>query len=327
MPPRQRQSELPKTVEHLTQLGDPLRLRMLRVLCQQELSVGELVKVMQIPQSSGSRHLKVLSEGNWVIRRNVGTAAYYRVVLDELPPAMRTLWLAVRDQTDTLPEAQGDDTRLISVIAERITDSESFFGQHAGQWDSLRTEMFGERFTDQAMLGLIDPTWRVADLGCGTGNVTELLAPWVDRVIAIDRSPEMLDGARARLEHMGTDLSHVEFRRAELCELPFEDESIDAAVCMLVLHHVPDPLEVLREMRRVLTNTRHGGLALIIDMLAHQRADYRRAMGHEHLGFAPDQIESLMNQAGFEHVRVRPLRPDVNASGPPLFAACARIEP
>ncbi len=326
MPARERQSEHPRTVEHLTQLGDPLRLRMLRVLCRQELSVGELVKVMQIPQSSGSRHLKVLSEGEWVIRRNVGTAAYYRVVLDELPPSMRALWLAVRDQTDTLPEALGDEQRLASVIAERITDSESFFGQHAGQWDSLRTEMFGERFTDQAMLGLIDPTWRVADLGCGTGNVTELLAPWVERVIAIDRSPEMLEGARARLEHMGTDLTHVEFKRAELTDLPFEDGSIDAAVCMLVLHHVADPVEVLSEMRRVLSTQRHGGLALVIDMLAHQRADYRRAMGHEHLGFSPDQIESLMTRAGFARIRVRTLRPDVNASGPPLFAACARLD-
>jgi len=320
-----RQSDQPHTVEHLNQLGEPLRLRMLRVLEREELSVGELVSVMQVPQSSGSRHLKVLFDGGWLVRRSAGTTSYYRLVSDELDPARRDIWVAVRSHIDTIPEVRGDDQRLASVVARRVSDSGTFFGRHAGRWDALRDEMFGQRFTDQALLGFLDGSWRVADLGCGTGNCTELLGPWVSRVAAVDRSPEMLEGARQRLDQVAASTDHINFVRAELTHLPFEDGSFDAAVCMLVLHHVPDPLGVLREMRRILTPERGGGTALIIDMVDHERSEYKRTLGHEHLGFTPQQIESLCAQAGFVRTRVIALRPDVHADGPPLFVATASV--
>lgn len=322
-----RQSSFTGTVDHLSQLGDPLRLRMLRMLEREELSVGELVSVMQVPQSSGSRHLKVLYEGGWLVRRSAGTTAYYRLVSDELEPAMRGLWLAVRGSIGEIPEATGDDQRLASVIAKRVSDSGTFFGRHAGRWDALRDDMFGQRFTDQALLGLLDESWRVADLGCGTGNCTELLCPWVSRISAIDRSPEMLDGAKQRLGQIGGPVDHVDFIEAELTDLPIKDRTIDAAACMLVLHHVPDPEAVLSEMRRILTTERGGGVALIVDMCDHARVEYRRSMGHEHLGFSPGQIELLCSNAGFERTRVVPLTPDVEAEGPPLFVATASVRP
>lgn len=311
--------------EALSQLSDPVRLRMMRVLSSHELAVGELVRVIQIPQSSGSRQLKLLSEGGWVVRRSVGPATYYRVLLDELSETMRGLWLAIREDVDQMPDAQGDDQRVRSVLSERVTDSNAFFGEHAGQWDGLRSELFGQYFTDRALLSLIDPHWRVMDLGCGTGNCTELLSPWVDSIFAVDRSPEMLEGAKARLENAGVRSDHVRFVEGELTEIPLKDASVDAGVCMLVFHHIDDPIKALKEMRRVLSTTNGGGVVLIVDMCAHTNEEFKRSMGHAHLGFTDEQITAMLTEAGFTRIRINHLRPDVNSSGPPLFAAVARI--
>ena len=311
--------------ESLSQLSDPIRLRMMRVLCSHELSVGELIRVIQIPQSSGSRHLKLLAEGGWVVRRSVGPATFYRVVLDDLPATMRGIWLAVCDELDGLADAQGDDQRVRSVLSERLTDSGAFFGEHAGEWDGVRNDMFGRFFTDRALLSLIDPKWRVADLGCGTGNCTELLAPWVERVVAIDRSPEMLEGARARLENASIESSHIDFVVGDLSKVPLSSGSVDAAVCMLVIHHIDEPVEALKEIRRVLTSERGGGVVLLVDMCEHTNDEYRRGMGHKHLGFSNQEVIGMLGEAGFGSIRVNNLRPDVSTSGPPLFAAVARV--
>jgi len=313
------------TAESLNQLSDTIRLRMMRVLCLHELSVGELIRVIQIPQSSGSRHLKLLSEGGWVVRRSVGPATYYSVVLDELPATMRGIWLAVRDDLDRDADAQGDDQRVRSVLSERMRDSSAFFGEHAGEWDEVRNDLFGRHFTDRALLGLIDPRWRVADLGCGTGNCTELLSPWVERVVAVDRSREMLEGAEARLKNVSVRTDHIEFVEGELSSLPLASGSVDAAVCMLVIHHLAEPIEAIGQMRRILTDERGGGVLVLVDMCEHTNEQYRRSMGHAHLGFSEGEITRMLGEAGFGDIRINTLRPDVNSSGPPLFAAVARV--
>lgn len=313
------------TVELLTQLGDLVRLRMLRVLEQQELSVGELVKVLQIPQSSGSRHLRVLSDGGWVFKRTAGPAAYYRVVIDDLASGHRALWSTLRNQLGHDSTLAEDDGRLAAVMAERMTDSQAFFGRVAGEWDGVRAELFGRGFTDQALLGFLNPGWVVADLGCGTGNATELLCPWVREVIAVDRSAEMLDASRDRLGESGHGGANIRFVEGELEALPLESGSVDAAACVLVLHHIKEPVAALREARRVLRGDRGGGMLLVVDMCDHDRIDYRHTMGHVHLGFGEARLEAMLLEAGFASVRMRRLRPGVEASGPSLFAAAASI--
>lgn len=308
-------------VDRMSQLGDPVRVRALRLLDPEELAVGELARVLQIPQSSASRHLKVLAEGGWLVKRPVGPATYYRVVLDDLPPDARAIWLAVRAHAGDDAEARQDDARLKTILAERMTDPTSFFGRHAGQWDDVRAELFGLRFTDQALLGLLDPAWVVADLGCGTGNAAELLAPWVREVVAVDASPEMLDAAGRRL----AGVSNVRFIQGDLTDPAVPAGSVDAAVCLLVLHHLEHPDRVVAQMARMLRRSNHGGIALIVDLTPHDRADYRREMGHRHQGFDHDAIETMFLEAGFTGVRVRTLPPDIHASGPALFVATGRI--
>jgi len=307
----------PALLDWMTALADPTRARTLRLVERQELSVADLCAVLQLPQSTVSRHLKVLSDEGWVSARADGTSRLYRLALDRLEPSARRLWSLVRDETATTPLAEQDDRRLEGVLAERQTRSQAFFASSAGQWDKLRREMYGDRFDLQALAGLLDAGWTVGDLACGTGQVTTALAPFVRRVIAVDRSRAMLSAARKRL---GT-AEHVDLRQGTLEALPIDDGTLDAAVISLALHYVSDPLAALREAARTL---RPGGRLLAIDLLEHERQEYPQQMGHVWMGFGRDQMTEWLAQAGFDDARVLPLPAAPQAQGPALFAATAR---
>jgi ubiquinone/menaquinone biosynthesis C-methylase UbiE/DNA-binding transcriptional ArsR family regulator len=314
-----------KTVtDRLADLSEPVRLRILRVLEREELSVGEVASVVQLPQSTVSRHLKVLSEGGWLVKRAEGTATLYRMVLDDLPVSTRALWMTVREQVIGMggggePVELAEDTRrLAGVLAERRMDSQAFFGRVAGQWDDVRNELFGDRFTLRGLLALLPRDWVVADLGCGTGNASELFAPLVKRVIAVDQSAPMLKAAKKRL----AEFDNITFLRGELRQLPMDDASADATVSVLVLHHMEEPMWACREMRRVL---KPGGVTLIVDMVEHDRESYRHTMGHRWLGFPESMMTGMLTDAGFENVRYAILPPDPSARGPGLFACTAFV--
>lgn len=305
-------------VERLAAVGDSVRLRLLRLLEREELSVGELARVVQLPQSTVSRHLKMLSEAEWVVSRTEGTSSLYRVVMDDLGQENRSIWSAIREQIGTQHAAElAEDTRrLAAVLDDRRTDTRAFFGRVAGEWDGVRNELFGDRITLQAMLPLIPRQWTVADLGCGTGNASELLAPIVKKVIAVDQSEPMLKAAAKRL----STHKNVEFLRGELEHLPIKDASVDAAVCVLVLHHIPEPQFVCNEMARIL---KPGGVALVVDMIQHDRIAYRHTMGHRWLGFDVPAMIRLLSATGLKDVRLQALPSDTQAKGPGLFACTA----
>lgn len=300
----------------LAALSEPIRLRLAKVLESSDLSVGEVARVMQVPQSTVSRHLKVLADAGWISKRAEGTAAYYRLVLDDLPPDARALWITIREQLAHAEEAALDEDarRLQGVLADRRTDSVSFFGRVSGEWDAVRAELFGNSATLRAMLALLPRDWTVADIGCGTGNAAELLAPHVREVIAVDQSQPMLQAARKRL----AGISNVRFLDGPIEALPLPDAAVDAAICLLVLHHVREPGDAMSELRRVI---RPGGRLLVMDMCSHDRAAYRNTMGHVHLGFSPAQIMSWFTEAGFVGSRITPIPPEPNARGPGLFVA------
>jgi ArsR family transcriptional regulator len=302
--------------DDLTVLGDAVRSRMLVLLERHELTVGELCAVLQLPQSTVSRHLKMLADAEWVTSRRDGTSRYYS---SSAPPheAAGRLWSLLREQVAATSAADQDARRVKTVMTRRQTASQRFFESGAGRWDQLREEMFGGSAHLQALAGLLDETWTVGDLGCGTGLVAAALAPFVAGVIAVDRSSDMLQAARRRLRESG----NVEIRRGELEALPIDDGALDAATLMLVLHHTPDPAEVLADVARTL---RPGGRLLVTDMLPHDHEEYRQQMGHVWLGFPDEQLRRLLSGAGFTKIRVTALEPDAHARGPALFAASAR---
>ena len=298
-------------------IADQTRLRLCRVLEQAELSVGEVARVLQLPQSTVSRHLKTLRSADWIRSRAEGTATLYRFVLDELPETSRSVWLSVRAEAAPRVDLEQDDRRLESVLRARQQNSQSYFGRVAGEWDDIRSQLFGSGFTAAGLLALLPPDWSVADLGCGTGNAAELLARHVSQVIAVDQSEPMLEAAQLRL----SGCEDVECRVGELDDLPLPDRSVDATTCVLVLHHVGDVDAAVREMARVV---KPGGVAFIIDMLEHTHEDYRHTMGHTHMGFDPDRLGESFLAAGFRSYRSVHLPGLPEARGPGLFALTAR---
>src|SRR5207253_2379448 len=247
----------PAILDQLASLADTARSRILLLLDRHELTVGELCGIMQLPQSTVSRHLKALADAGWIAARAEGTSNLYamarpaavagraqRAAANERVEASRRLWLLVREQVGATAAAAHDQRRLQTALAARRTTSQEFFSSSAGQWDRVREEMFGDRFHLAAIAAFAEATWTIGDLGCGTGQVSAALAPFVERVIAVDASAAMLQAAKKRLH--GFD--NVDLRRGELESLPIDDARIDCATLMLVLHHVPEPEKALAEV-------------------------------------------------------------------------------
>jgi ubiquinone/menaquinone biosynthesis C-methylase UbiE len=307
----------PAILDDLTALADLTRGRLLLLLESQELTVGELCSVLQLPQSTVSRHLKALADSGWVTSRAEGTSRLYAMSGEARQGSTRRLWLLVREQISEGRAAEQDQRRLQAVLAARRSRSQEFFSSAAGQWDRMREELFGPAIHLRVACGLLDPTWVVGDLGCGTGAMSVALAPFVSRVIAVDNSAAMLTAAKRRLAGADT----VELRRGDLEELPVSDGELDAAVLTLVLPYLSDPARVLAEVARVV---RPKGRLLVTDLLPHDRETYRQQLGHHWLGFSEPQMTGWLTAAGITDLRVHALTPTPEAKGPGLFVAGGR---
>jgi len=310
-------STLEPMLGRIDSLADPTRLRLLHLLERQELGVAELMEVLQLPQSTVSRHLKLLADRGWLRSRAHGTNNLYRMRADELPSEFRRLWHVARDQIEGWATLHQDEVRLERRLRSRREGAQAFFAGAAGQWDRLRGEVYGRSFGHDAVRALLPSEWVVADLGCGTGAVAADLAPWVARVIAVDQSAAMLKAAGKRV----ADLDNVELRQGFLESLPITDAECDAALLLLTLTYTAEPLGVLREMARIV---RPGGRAVVVDLLRHDRDDFRLQMGQQSLGFEEGELAGLMKDAGFDHATCHPLPPEPEAKGPALLLAAGR---
>jgi ubiquinone/menaquinone biosynthesis C-methylase UbiE/DNA-binding transcriptional ArsR family regulator len=306
----------PRVLDWMSALGDMTRVRVLHACQQHELSVADICSVLRIPQSTASRHLKVLSEDRWLVSRRDGTSNLYALDREHLPPPARQLWKLIREQFNQDPVLRNDDARLEQVLLQRRTQSQAFFASAAGKWDRLRGELFGQRVDLKMALGLLPSNAVVGDLGCGTGATAEFLCDFATRIIAIDDSAEMMRAARERLRNR----SNVELHKSSLESLPLDDGVLDVAFLNLVLHHVSDPAAVIREVGRVLAPS---GRLIVVDMQQHDREEYRQQMGHVWLGFSEKQLTTLLQNAGLAPERHVALAPDPEGRGPALFVATA----
>lgn len=303
--------------DRLSQLSEPMRARILRVLQSEELAVGEIARVLQTSQPTVSRHLKQLDAGGWVQRRKVGTASWYRLQ-DPLGVQAQSLWTLVQGDLQTEAEDPAsllaeDTRRLAVVLAQRGGDSAALFRRLGGRWDEVRRTQFGEAYVLPTLMGLLPPGQTIADLGCGTGALLPALASATEStVIGIDREAAMLAVAAERTQGLPT----VRLEQGQLDALPLADESVDLALCMLVLHHVADLAPAFAEVARVL---RPGGRFVVLDMVAHDRVDFTRSMGHQHAGFSKEQLSTLATRAGLRLSSWQVLPADPAAQGPGLF--------
>ena len=303
--------------DRLGTLADPTRTRILLILEGSELTVGELCSVLQLPQSTVSRHLKILNDESWISVRDSGASRFYSLMPNRLDAVAKRLWQVVREQFAGSTAAQQDARRKDSVLGARRVKMHTFFTGVVGNWDQMRMELIGARTDLLALLDLLDPALVVGDLGCGTGNLSEVLAPVVRRVVAVDESGAMLTAARKRL----AAFENTDVRSGSLEALPVDDAELDVALMFMVTHFVLEPAKVLSEVRRVL---KPGGRLLILDLTSHEREEYSVQMGHIWQGFTEPQLRSWMADAGLNVVRYRELPADPKAKGPALFSLVAQ---
>jgi len=305
-------------------LADPTRLRLLGLLAQEELQVGELARAVAMSQSRVSNHLKVLRESGLLDERREG--AHVLVKLARGGGLPDDLWAAIESRLPTV-EGRGDDLiRLAQVLEERRRRSRAFFDRVAPEWDAVGSSFAHGLVRWRALQSLVAPGLVLADVGCGTGYLSRVLVRVAARVIAIDHSAAML--ARAR-ENLAPHAATVEFRQGELDRLPLADGEVDAVFASLVLHHVPDVFAALREMRRAL---KPGGRLVLTDLLPHKEAWMADSFADLKLGLDPVDLRSRAEKAGFVDLAIEAIEDRHVVLGPagkraelPLFLLEARV--
>jgi len=304
-------------------MADRTRQRALSVIGRQELSVGELVDVLDQPQSTVSRHLRVLRDAGLIRDRRLGHAVHY--ALDRPADEGNGAGLAARliEWIQAQPLEGPLAARLAQVLDRRQAMSQSFFERIGREWDSLREESFGNQFHLEAFMALLPSSWRIVDVGTGTGYLLPTLGRHFARVIGVEPVAQMLEVARHRLQSAG--LSNVELRQGDLTDLPVSDSSVDLAIAALVLHHVPAPAEAVRELGRVVAP---GGRVLLIEQSAHDHEAFRERMQDRWWGFEPPGFVAMLEAAGFSNVVSRGLLNVYGATdAPDLFVVTAEKRP
>jgi SAM-dependent methyltransferase len=282
-------------------LGDEVRLRLLRLLSQERLNVTELTGILGIAQSGVSRHLGLLKDGGLVSEDREAGFTYYSIAPDVRGGVNghAPLWLLLQDQFERAGATQigrADNARLEEIRRLRKEN----FDAHAGPDTNERQLVPGRSWAAWARaLGHLLPPVVVADLGCGEGYLTVETSRWASRVIAVDRSAEVLKRARALA--VRRRVSNVVWKRGTLEKLPIEDESVDVALLSQTLHHADDPSQVLREATRIVVP---GGRVLVLDLREHGESWVRERLGDRWLGFSPAALKALLTEAGLTDVTV-----------------------
>jgi ubiquinone/menaquinone biosynthesis C-methylase UbiE len=280
-------------IEIFRALADPTRLRIVALLRAMELSVGELAQVLDQSQPRVSRHIRILVDSGLAERRREGSWVFLAPTESTVSGPLFALLDAAADaEGDQL--AQADAARLAAVRADRTKAAERYFAQHADQWDAIRSLHVADSAVEarmRAMLG--DDLGRLVDIGTGTGRMIELFGTSARHAIGIDRSPEMLRLARAKLDgHTGWEL-----RQGDIAALPLAEALADTVILHQVLHFIPAPEAALAEAARLLVP---GGRILIADFAPHEREELRTQDAHARLGFSDAQISTWLATAGIE---------------------------
>jgi ArsR family transcriptional regulator len=283
---------LDATLGLLQVLGDPTRVRLLKLLDGEELTVGELAAITQLPQPRVSTHLGRLREAGLVRDRREGTSTWYARADGAAPAPARRLWAALEE------EARGgvlesDRARRADVLKARRA-SEEWPDRVAGQMERHYSPGRTWESLARALLGLLR-LGDVLDAGSGDGTIAELIAPHAKSVTCLDRSERLVEAARRRLARF----RRARCRQGDLHELPFADRSFDQVLLLHVLTQAANPPRVLAEAARVL---RPGGVLVAVTLKAHAHLEITAGYRDVRAGFEPAALARLLRQAGL-HVR------------------------
>jgi ArsR family transcriptional regulator len=273
-------------------LADEGRLRILRSIDQAELSVAELVQALEMPQSTVSRHLKPMREAGLVASRRDGTSVYYNRGALFREAAFAAI---LNDRLKEIPLAHRDTAAVERVLDLRRRKSRTFFDEMAGRYGTL-TEPGGGWQALTAGLAAGFSGKAVADLGCGEGHLTLLLARFADSVVAFDQSDKMLRLVAEKAAEAGLS-DRVKLQQGLLEELNLEPALFDAVFLSQALHHASRPPDVIRAAARGL---RPGGQLIMLDLVRHEHEWAREEWADQWLGFDPLEVRAWLTDAGIE---------------------------
>jgi ubiquinone/menaquinone biosynthesis C-methylase UbiE/DNA-binding transcriptional ArsR family regulator len=290
--------------------GEETRLRVLALLAEAELTVSDLTDILRQSQPRISRHLKLLAEAGLIDRFREGSWAFFRLAENGATADLARALIARLDPAD--PVVARDRERLAQVRAARVAAAQTYFKQHAAEWDRIRRLHAADDAVEaEIRSALADRPFRaLLDLGTGTGRMLEFLGAGIERGLGIDLSLDMLAFARARLDRSG--LRHCSVRQGDVYDLPLPRDSFDVVVIHQVLHFLDDGARAVREAARVL---RPQGRLLIIDFAPHDLEFLREEHAHRRLGFAPETVAQWMEQSGLELALQRSLAPEPGSEG------------
>ena len=283
---------MPALIPALRLLGDESRLRLLRLLAREELSVAELQEILAMGQSRISMSLAQLKKAGLVDLRRVGQKSLYSFVANE------TIAALLDESARELPEAAKDDEALRLILRKRKDKMRGYFDELAGQ--------FGRHYVPgRSWKGLAEmcikllPPMVIADIGSGEGTLSLLLSQRAEKVIGIDNSEKMVEyAAGVARKHK---VSNVDFRLGDLEELPIEDESIDLALFSQSLHHALHPQRAAAEAWRVL---KPGGRIVVLDLMKHNFEQARELYADVWLGFSPAELNEFLRKSRFKGIDV-----------------------
>lgn len=281
------EGNMDRLTEAFRALGDPTRLRILRLCATARLNVSEVVSLVGVAQSSVSHHLAKLKSLELLQEERQGGYTYYSLAVDATHPLSPLIRLAREAEDD-----HGDQARLTELLRRREdvhTLNEKLLepGQSWRLWSS-------------ALASLVPPL-DVVDFGCGTGVLSVELARWARRVTAIDRSGSALAQAKERADREG--LKNIEFLEADLHALPLPTGKKDLVVISQSLHHVDQHERVLAEAARILKPL---GRVVVLELLPHDEQWVKSRLGHLHLGFQPEPLIAAMKAVGLHNAQLTP---------------------
>lgn len=267
--------------------AEPTRVRLLRLLGENELSVAELVLVTDVPQSSVSTHLGKLRDAGLVRDRRNGTSTYYALTA-EMPAGARGVWELVSNGVSDSVLARDHDRVRDVMRARHGNFPESIAGEMERHYSPGRTwESLAASFVGLLRLG------RVLDVGAGDGAVAEMIAPRAKSITCVDASERMVDAAKKRL----AKFDNVRVARGNMHALEQKGESFDQVLMLNVLVHSDQPARAVSEAARVLAR---GGDLVVVTLDAHEHADAARSWGHAQHGISPAALRRHLSRAGLE---------------------------